>query len=205
MSVASFFERINKELEALQGKESKQKLYSSTRAYDSLTDAKLAFETAKQKLFDVNGWSSLGILTADFTLHDAKGVPNAGGEPQPGDYMLIDLPGPLPDNWVRVIDKYIDDTVAQFTVTPSEAPPVQATEESAPVEHFFTDEATSTFRVERRQQQLMAMEIGLDERVNNDADKAGDRSVLNTLIAAGGWTIFQKYQWKALTDYLIDA
>jgi hypothetical protein len=70
------------------------------------------------------------------------------------------------------------------------------------VAHFFGGEATSTFRVELQGNTLVASEIGRDERINNQGNEAGGRAVVNTLIAEGGWALFQQMQWKKLTDYL---
>jgi hypothetical protein len=139
------------------------------------------------------------MFTADFTLYDQAAQPKRDGTVEPGDYILINLPGPLPKNWVRVTDKQIDECWAEFTVRPS-ADPSEAN--SREVVHFFTDQARSTFRVERSGTRITAAEIGQQEVINNH-EKAGDRAVINTAIAEGGWLFYQKIQWKLLTDYLV--
>jgi hypothetical protein len=50
---------------------------------------------------------------------------------------------------------------------------------------------------------LFAFEIGKNEGINNQGEDAGDRKLINTLIAEGGWAGFQELQWKKLTDYLV--
>jgi hypothetical protein len=64
-------------------------------------------------------------------------------------------------------------------------------------------EATSTFRVQRRGKSIYAYEIGKNEGINNEEEDAGNRKLINTLFAEGGWAGVQKLQWKKLTDYLV--
>ncbi len=88
-----------------------------------------------------------------------------------------------------------------FTVSPSENP--QEKENNQETKHFFTQDATSTFQVELQGKRIIAKEIGKDEAINNQGDEAGSRAMINTLIAEGGWAVFQKIQWQKLTDYLV--
>ncbi len=71
------------------------------------------------------------------------------------------------------------------------------------IKHFFIKEASSTFRVERHGTLIKALEIGKNEGINNQGPEAGDRTVINTLIAEGGWALFQEMQWDKLTRYLV--
>jgi hypothetical protein len=87
-------------------------------------------------------------------------------------------------------------------VSPCGNPKAAGESTEGQVAHFFGGEATSTFRVELKGNTLVASEIGRDERINNQGDEAGGRAVVNTLIAEGGWALFQEMQWKKLTDYL---
>lgn len=204
MNIKKLVDSVKEEVEALQGGQTKDKRYESTYTYPDESTARQALAGAQAKLFAVDAWSNLPGLTATFTVHNPQGKPTAGLPLGVGDYILIDLPGPLPYNWVRVVGMDQTEDAAEFTVVPSEKPQSQDSEQGAPIEHFFTDEATSTFRVERQGTRLMASETGHNERVNNEGSTAGQRSVVNTLIAAGGWAVFQKSQWMKLTDYLVD-
>src|SRR5690606_12762265 len=89
----------------------------------------------------------------------------------------------------------------EFTVSPS-INPTKAKEEQDKIEHFFIPEASSTFRVQRDGNILAAFEIGKNEGINND-EEAGNRKLINTLIAEGGWAGIQDLQWNKLTDYLV--
>ena len=202
MGIKKVIETIKQEASALLGEATKDTRFSSEHVYPNEQLAAEAFAQSVNKLFAVNGWSGLPGITSTFQLHDADGQPKAAGGPVVGDYVRIDLPGPTPENWVKIVAINSSDNQAEFTVRPSHNPQT-ATQEARPVEHFFSSEASSTFRVEQEGNRIIASEIGKNERINNDGDEAGDRPVINTLIAEGGWAYFQRVQWKKLTDYLV--
>jgi hypothetical protein len=130
-------------------------------------------------------------------------VRKATKSPEVGDYIRIDIPGPVPENWVRVIRVHVAPDEAEFVVKPSPDPRKGGEAGSGEVEHFFRREASSTFRVDRQGATLTGWEIGKNEGINNQDEQAGNRGVLNTVVAEGGWALFQELQWKKLTDYLV--
>ena len=205
MDIKKALDAVGHEVNALLGKETKNLTYSSEHVYPDEETAKQAFGRSVEKLFAVNHWSNLPGITSTFERYDHQGVPSQDQVLLVGDYIRIELPapGPLPDNWVRVVAIEQTDTAAQFTVVPSENPKPDKGTETAPVEHFFNPHASSTFRVEQQGNRLIAAELGRNEQVNNQESTAGNRGILNTLIAAGGWAFFQEIQWKKLTDYLV--
>lgn len=203
MGIEKIVEGIKRETAALLGKAPKDTHFSSERDYPDEQLASEAFTQSVRKLFAVNDWSSLPGITSAFHVYDAKGLPKSTGRLLVGDYVRIDLPGPTPENWVVITDIGNTDDQAELTVKPSHNPRTAASETEKPVEHFFGGEASSTFRVERQGNRIIASEIGRNERINNEGSEAGDRPVINTLIAEGGWAYFQRVQWKKLTDYLV--
>jgi hypothetical protein len=193
---------IQEEAKVIKGDKSKHKKYSSHRDFSDEESAKNELTRCKERLFDVNSWSDIpGIANASFELHGADGQPLRKKYPEIGDFVKIDLPGPLPFFWVRVIDMTTDDDMAQFIVQPSHDP--ADNQDKTTTKHFFRDQARSIFRVERHGSQITAMEIGLNESINNRETEAGGKAVINTLVSEGGWAGFQKYQWQNLTDYIV--
>ncbi|WP_017731029.1 hypothetical protein [Nafulsella turpanensis] len=192
-------EKVVKQVKILGGKGTKDKVYSSKSEYPGKEAALRAFERSKAKLFNVNKWSDLPGLTSTFELYTSSGKPAGDREPQKGDYIRIMLPLPAPENWVVVTDIRQNNEMAQFTVSPSRDP----REGGEDIEHFFIDEATSTFKITLNGQTLYAYEIGKNEGINNQGTDAGKRELINTLVAEGGWIFFQKIQWRQLTDYLV--
>lgn len=201
MGLKSFIKEIGHELNVAAGNEGKDKKYSNSQSYPDVEAAREALERSKQKLFDVNGWSAMKGINSKFMLHDQHGQP-AGGQPKQGYFIRIELPGPPVENWVQVSDIRDEADMAEFTVHPSERPK-EKSDPNAEVKHFFAKEASSTFRVSRKDNTIQADEIGLNEVINNQGEESGNRTVLNTLIAEGGWAAFQKIQWDKLTKYFV--
>jgi len=200
MAQKGITDQVQHEANVIQGEETKDKVYASQHTFPDQASAQEAFSRSVEKLLNVNGWSGLSMFTADFVLHDRAGTPKAGGSPQVGDFIQILLPGPMPENWVQVVDSATNEKRVEFTVKPSKDPRNPQSEE---VKHFFHAEASSTFRVELSEKTLTASEIGKHEGINNEGPQAGDRALVNTVIAEGGWLFYQRLQWKVLTDYLV--
>ncbi|GAA4409988.1 hypothetical protein GCM10023187_34060 [Nibrella viscosa] len=203
MGISKMVDKVKHEIEVILGDETKDKTYASENAFRDEQAAQEAFTASVRKLFDVNGWSNLPGLNSEFKLYDSAGQPKPNGEPQVGDYIRINIPGPTSENWVQVTDRHQGDTRAEFTVKPSPDPTESGEREQGEIDHFFAKEASSTFRVERQGNQLRAFEIGKNERPNNQGKEAGNRAITNTLVATGGWMFFQQVQWEKLTDYLV--
>lgn len=200
MKLQNALDRIQYETDLLQGEETRDVSYTSEHTFPNESTAREAFAQSVTKLLNVNGWSALSSFTADFILHGPTGEPKAGGPPQPGDYIQIRLPGPMPENWVSVTHTDMNENRAEFTVQPSHDP--HETDPSK-IEHFFHQQARSTFRVELAGNTITASEIGKNEGINNQEPQAGNRAAINTVIAEAGWLFYQKIQWKYLTDYLV--
>lgn len=202
MKLKTVIDDIKHEVDVLKGDGTRDKTYVSQHTFSDAAAAQKAFIRSKEKLFRVRGWSDLSVFTANFTLYDSTGSQPIDRQPRAGDYVRIELPGPLPQNWVQVVHVADSDQSAEFTVRPSPAPQ-QYEEIALEVAHFFQSQARSTFRVELTDTIISAYEIGQNEAINNQAQPSGDRALINTLIAEAGWLFHQPLQWKALTDYLV--
>ncbi|NEU07484.1 hypothetical protein GZH53_04070 [Flavihumibacter sp. R14] len=201
MELKKIFNGIVREFKVLTGDKPKNREYSNENSFPDEGSAKKAFEESKRKLFDVNGWSAMEGINSKFTLYSKEGkLANHGLKP--GYFIRIELPGPPVENWVRITAVKNEPELAEFTVHPSEKP-AEKSNPDAEVKHFFAKEASSTFRVTRTGSVLHAFEIGRNELINNQGEESGDRQLLNTLIAEGGWAGFQKIQWDKLTKYLV--
>jgi hypothetical protein len=203
MGISDIVQKIKKEWEVLKGQDSKDKLFVNENTFADEATAQREFARAKQKLFDVNAWSHLPGITSTFQLFDAAGQKSEGRQPAVGDFIEIILPGTPVENWVTVTEVLDEEDVAQFVVKPSQTPDKVADPQEKEVKHFFSPEASSTFRVLREGNKLLGFEIGKDEVINNKGPEAGDRKVLNTLISEGGWAGFQALQWDKITKYFV--
>ncbi|MHA6247471.1 hypothetical protein ACXYMU_06010 [Pontibacter sp. CAU 1760] len=202
MGIKDMFDSLKKEVKVMQGEETKDKLYSNSNQFADEATAKKAFERAKQKLFDVNMWSKMVGFNSEFHLFDNRGRRTTATRPKVGYYIEIILPASRLENWVKVTAVRDEEDFAEFVVHPSEKP-TELSHDDTVIEHFFIKEASSTFRVVREGNTLYGYEIGKNEGINNQGEEAGDRALMNTLVAEGGWAGVQELQWDKLTRYLV--
>lgn len=202
MGLKDIFNKIKTEVKVVQGEETKDKVYTNQNTFPDEATAIREFERAKQKLFDINQWSKLEGINSTFELYDDRGRRTSANMPEVGYYIRIILPASPIENWVRISEINIESDMAEFVVHPSEKPK-ELTDEQEVIQHFFIKEASSTFRVQRRGSTLIGYEIGRNEGINNQGEEAGDRALLNTLIAEGGWAGVQALQWDKITRYYV--
>ncbi|MVM38206.1 hypothetical protein GO730_12545 [Spirosoma sp. HMF3257] len=200
MKLKSIVDQLQHEAKVMQGEATKDSIYVSHTTFPDELAAGEAFVTSVSRLMHVNGWSALSSISADFALYNSVGRAKPEGPVEVGDFIQIVLPGPTPENWVRVIHTAFDKNHAEFTVQPSPDPMDNKPNQ---IEHFFNDQARSTFRVEIGGCTIQAFQIGQHEGINNQQPQAGERALINTLIAETGWLFYQKIQWQLLTDYIV--
>ena len=200
MKLKTIVDQLQHETKVIQGEATKDMTYASHTTFSDELTAAEAFASSVKKLLNVNGWSALSSISADFALYDSVGREKPDGPVTVDDFIQIELPGPTPTNWVRVIHQMTRERLAEFTVQPCPDPMADNPDQ---IEHFFAEQARSTFRVEQVGCTISAFEIGQHEAINNQQPQAGDRALVNTLIAETGWLFYQKIQWKLLTDYLV--
>jgi hypothetical protein len=202
MGLKDIVNKVKEGVGMLKGDETTDKLYTNENTFPDEVTAIKEFERAKEKLFNVNLWSNLEGFSSTFELYDDYGRRTTAHKPKVGYYMRIILPAPVIENWVQISRVAEEENMAEFVVHPSEKPKELTNEEDV-IEHFFIKEASSTFRVERKGNKLIGSEIGKNEGINNQGEEAGDRAVLNTLIAGGGWAGIQALQWDKVTSYFV--
>jgi hypothetical protein len=173
-------------------------------------EAQRIFTSAAHRLLDINRWDKIsGPLSSTFRLTDSQ-----GGEvnrlAQPGDYFKINIPAPGSFSgegydWVRIealIDRRNPSAAAE-SITLRVRPAANPQNADADTAHFFKDDATSSFMVERIGDRVIASVHGRNEEPNTDANRVIDK-VRNALIALGAIAGFARPQWKALVKGLLD-
>lgn len=205
MSLKDIVNKMKEEIKVVQGDATKDKVYTNDRTYPDEATARQELDRSKRKLFDVNRWTELKGINSTFELFDESGRKATVTKPEIGYFIKIILPASGIENWVKITAIKEEADSAEFVVHPSEQPVQQAEGENdtKEIKHFFIEEASSTFKVERQGATLIGYEIGRNEGINNKGEKAGNRAVLNTLIAEGGWAGVQALQWDKLTSYLV--
>lgn len=174
---------------------------------DSVEQAKAFFNIVKQRLLDVNHWQQrAGAATARFQLTDAQGN-EVNRTVQEGDYFKIDIPGPGPVtgegyDWVQV------ETIKETARADGEQIAIQVRPASNPnndrtdVAHFFSEEASSCFIVQREGTQVTAAVHGRNEKPNTHTETLVDKA-RNAAVATGAVAAFSKLQWKSLVNGLV--
>ncbi|MBE4948791.1 hypothetical protein [Chryseobacterium culicis] len=164
----------------------------------------LKFEILKERFFSVNKWKEYsGEEFAGFKLYDSNG--NAvDREPQKGDFIRIDIPGPGEAeakgyDWVEITDMcFYQDSFSEsisMICRPSRNPQHK---KSKHIAHFYSAASSSTFMISRNPAHLKAAVYGRNERPNLNANVLD--IIRNLAIAAGGMMGTAKMQWKQLTD-----
>jgi hypothetical protein len=182
----------------------------SSKEFKLTEETKAFFEVCKQRLLNINGWSKLsGIAGANFKLADKDGNEIEREVAQKGDYFKIDIPGPGPVtgdgyDWVQIED--IEDQTnnqGEYQVVAIRVRPATNPKNSkADVAHFFTNEATSSFIVERKGNVVTAGVHGRNEKPNTRAKAVVDKT-RNVMVATGAFIGFSEAQWKSLVNGIL--
>lgn len=177
---------------------------------ESVEEAQSFYSIVKERLLNVNDWEKLaGKASANFTLTDSRGT-DVNRSARTGDHFKIDIPGPgtvtgKGYDWVKIerieekASPELDSEITAITVRPATNP----TNEKQDVAHFFTDEATSSFVVERKGNKVIAAVHGRNEKPNTKAEKGIDKT-RNTLIALGAMAGISSAQWSNLVSGLLN-
>ncbi len=175
--------------------------------FASTHEAKLFYEVVKHRLININQWHHVaGALSADFKLTDVAGN-EVDRHPIKGDHFKIDIPGPgsiTGDgyDWVKIEEIEEKKEVEEESISILVRPATNPTNALQDIAHFFSEDATSCFIVQRNNTTVTAGVYGRNEKPNTGAEKAVDKA-RNTAIATGAVTVFSKLQWKSLVNGLV--
>jgi len=184
---------------------------SHSKHYKSREEALAAFQVAKNKLLNVSKWHDYaGSASADFKLTDRNGN-TVTRLAKKGDYFRINIPGPGSEagngyDWVEIIaikedfEKESDTEFIMLQVHP--VPDPKNNDESTA--HFFKEDATSTFIVNRKKLIVTAEVHGRNEKPNTNTENIIDK-IRNFFVALGASLGFSKIQWKSLAVGLIES
>lgn len=172
-------------------------------------EAKSLYIKAKTRLYDINNWDKFaGTASAKFTLTDENGN-TLTKIPEKNNLFKISIPAPGNKvgegyDWVRieVIEEHNDPEnnyeFVVITVRPCESPLNNSTK----VAHFFSDEATSSFVVQRKDKEVTACVLGRNEKPNTETEKIGN-VIRNALVAVGAISGVANIQWNSLVKGLL--
>jgi len=200
-----------KEIPLPEKEEGSQKDIESRVETDTADEAKQLFESAKERLLNVNNWDKIcGKASAVFRLADKNGS-EIGGTPEVGNYFKIDIPAPgnatgQGFDWVRVEaieekeDKDEDREFLIMRVRPSDNP--QTASEN--VAHFFSDKATSNFLLLREKNVVTAAVLGRNEVANTNKTTSFLDKLRNAIVGTGAVGGLSYPQWKSLANAVLN-
>lgn len=176
--------------------------------FDDEIMAKEFYPIARMRLLEVYNWDEIcGYGSATFTLLDERGqeVKRAAME---GDYFKINIPGPGSTagegyDFVRVEQVQEESSASNQATSIRVRPCPNPLTEDKDVAHFFKDEATSTFVVNRMGAEVLAEVHGRNEMPNTEAKGIVDK-IRNTAVGLGAKVGLSYPQWKVLVRALVD-
>ncbi|CAN5467297.1 hypothetical protein BH23BAC1_BH23BAC1_23130 [soil metagenome] len=188
---------------AIKGEEGVNSCFNHIKKFDNEETAIKIFNQQKEKFLDIDYWTSLSdIENMAFLHYDGKGE-KVRRKIKVNDFVKVELPGPLPDYWVKIeIIKESPEKV-EITVRPTYDPTKRPLEKEVTA-HFFDRDTLNILIFEREREKLKAEVRGISAVVNNEGTQAGDHEVLNTTVAVGGWFGMQKRQWESFTKNLAE-
>lgn len=181
---------------------------TSSVQMDSLEEAQAFFQTVRQRFVDINSWKlHAGEEKASFSLREPSGDLLLR-EPKVGDYIRIQIPGlnnPGTDgyDWVQIEEVKEEDNLQEQCLYIRVRPCPDPTAPDTSVKHFYCPEATSNFLIVRQGKEIRAEVHGRNE-LPNTQEVGGLEKIRNFLVAIGGILAGSKFQWKSLTEGLIE-
>ncbi len=187
--------------------EGEQKDIRQTRRAADKTEVTHLFESATERLLDVNRWAEWsGAFSAGFQLMDDKGMP-VQGKAKEGLFIRIDIMGPGTQtghgyDWVQIEkimygeDSHRDTAYQLIRARPSADPG-----KPRGVAHFFDRGATSTFIVAREGLLVHAEIHGRNERTSRHGTFTD--KLRNEIVSFASVSGLSDMQWNSLAKGLL--
>ena len=181
----------------------KSSVACASRRFPSASEAIAAFKKLKEKLFDIDRWNDESGITS-FKLFDENGILRRNKIAARADYIEVTLPGSGKSDWVKITEIHLTANEAAVTVQPSTNPTEKASDEMT-VSHFFTNESTNNFCLERIEETLNFCVIGLHEKTNVVDTQNILETVRNFATANLGYYLgIQEGEWKTFCENFLD-
>jgi hypothetical protein len=182
--------------------ESHSSLSSAEKTFSGEAEAARVFGALKAKLSNIEEWNSHAMLTS-FRIFDESGKPLAANKLTIGAFVQISLTGTMKYDWVRVAD--IHEAAEEFiiTVRPTFDPTAENADKSV-VSHFFTDESTNNFCLQKSGARIGLYVIGLNEKMNTTETEGALDTVRNAAVNLGAYLGVQRGEWEKFCHHFLD-
>ncbi len=174
----------------------------ATHSFPSASEAEKNFSRFREKLFRVGDWGEFSGISS-YELFDENGG-KAHRSAVAGDFIKITLSGSGKDDWVKIISIHEAPGEIILTVKPSYNPTEKDADKSV-TSHFFTDDATNNFCLERKDESLNFYVIGLSEKSNASDTKNILETVRNLATAnLGHYLGIQQSEWQKFCENFLE-
>lgn len=185
----------------IKGEEGVSNYHYHIQEYDNEEVAKKNFNQQREKFLNVDYWTALSdVENLFFSHYDAEGN-RVKRKAERGDFIKVDLPGPVPLYWVRIESIKDQPDKVEIISRPSYDPTERPLRKDITA-HFFDKNTLNKLSFERVGNRLIAEVRGINAAINNKPKEA-DTSIINTTVALGGWAGMQKRQWDSFTRNLV--
>lgn len=168
----------------------------------SESEAEKRFGHFREKLCRIDRWNASSLISS-FELFNENGRPQPKKTAAVGDFIKITLPGSGKNDWVRIIEIHETPDECVLTVRPSSDP--TDSPDKANVSHFFTDDSTNNFCLQKVGKKLNFYVIGLSEKTNTEKTENVLETIRNVATAnLGRYLGIQKTQWKTFCESFLE-
>lgn len=172
---------------------------TASRAFSDVSDAEKLFDDLRQKLFRVRNWNAESAMMG-FELFDENGNICDRESAVVGDFIRLSMVGGGKYDWVKIIEIMDEANEAVVTVKPSYNP-IENEPDRNKTSHFFTDDSTNNFCLERNDGSVNFYVIGLSEKTNTDETENFIETIRNVAVAnIGSYFGIQKAEWKTFCE-----
>ncbi len=187
--------------------EGKEIIIKESTSFPTEKEAKEFFNTAKDRLRNVNQWRTLtGDLSAEFQLQDSNGN-TVDRYIEKGDLFRIDIPGPGSQagggyDWVQIEAIEMHATPSRELFSFRVRPTTNPDKEHSGIAHFYAAVSTSTFTVKRNKNTVGVGIYDRNIKPNIDAESSLDK-LRDTVVGVFGMFGFSKIQWTQLANGIL--
>lgn len=185
--------------------DSKSSVAAAERDFADDNEAVKHFARLKEKLVRIEHWNAHSALTA-FALFDETGGARGGGAAQVGDFIRLTMTGSGKHDWVKILE--IDDAPTDrmiLSVQPSYDPTAATDASRKATSHFFTDESTNNFCLQRKDSKIIFHVVGLNEKTNTSDTNNLLETVRNAATAnLGHYLGIQEGEWKTFCENFLE-
>lgn len=165
------------------------------RVFSIETDAEKYFEKVKKALFDLEIWDK-NSTPSSYELFDEAGRVRESKIIFLGGFIRIHITGSGKYDWIKVIEIYDAPNEFVIRVEPTYDPTKKPADKTV-TSHFFTNESTNNFCLQRDGKEIILYVIGLKEKTNTGQTGGTIETIRNVAAANSGYYFgIQKAMWK---------